>query len=149
MGEKLKNESRWSKAALCIYGETLQPDEISSALGLQPTNSGLKGQRQSKYPNARELRRSIWILDATVDEHLPLQDHLESLLDALEPRLIAISGIAKQYDTRLICGYSSEHGQGGCTFDAALLGRLAKFGVPLVVDLYPPGPMVLDQTNQD
>jgi hypothetical protein len=144
MEDKRKNESRWSKAAFCIYGDTLQPDEISRDLGLQATNSGLKGERQSKYPKTRQLRTSMWILGSPLDDHLPLQDHLGWLLDALESKLDVVRGTATRYDARLFCGYSSEHGQGGCTFDIALLERLARLGVPLVLDLYPPGPVTLD-----
>jgi hypothetical protein len=148
MEDKLKDDSRWSKAAFCIYGDTIQPNEMNRDLSIEATNSGLKGERQSKYPRARPLRTSIWILNSSLDEHLPLQDHLKWLLDALEPKLEVVRGIAKQYDAKLICGYSSEHGQGGCTFDAALLDRLANLGIQLVLDLYPPGPINLD-LNQE
>jgi Domain of unknown function (DUF4279) len=144
MEKDRKDDSRWSKAAFCIYGDTLQPDEMNRDLGLQATNSGLKGERQSKYPRARQLRTSIWILNSPLGEHLPLQDQLKWLLDALEPKLDIVREFVKRYDVRLVCGYSSEHGQGGCTFDAALLERIAKLEVPLVLDLYPPGPISLD-----
>src|SRR5580698_2926186 len=98
MEDKRKNESRWSKAAFCIYGDTLQPDEISRDLGLQATNSGLKGERQSKYPKTRQLRTSMWILGSPLDDHLPLQDHLGWLLDALESKLDVVRGTATRYD---------------------------------------------------
>jgi Domain of unknown function (DUF4279) len=147
MNEKVKDDSRWSKASFCIFGETLQPDDINRDLGLQATNSGLKGRRQSKYPRARPLRTSIWMLDSPLDDHLSLQDHLNWLLDALEPKLNVVHGIARQYDSKLICGYSSESEQGGCTFDVALLDRLANLGVPLVLDLYPPGPITCDSNH--
>jgi hypothetical protein len=147
MEKDRKDDSRWSKAAFCIYGDTLQPDEMNRDLGLLATNSGLKGERQSKYPRARQLRTSIWILDSLIDDHLPLQDHLKCLLDALEPKLDIVREIAKRYDARLSCAYSSEHGQGGCTFDATLLERIAKLKVPLVLDLYPPGPIFLNEID--
>ena len=143
----LKDDSRWNKAAFCVYGDTLQPEELNRNLGIQASNSGLKGEHQSKYPRARPLRTSIWILNSPLDDHLPLHDHLKWLLDMLEPKLDVVGGVVKRYDARLFCGYSSEHGQGGCTFDAALLERLAKFGVPLVLDLYPPGPVILDSNH--
>jgi Domain of unknown function (DUF4279) len=146
-GKDQKDDSRWIRAAFCIYGETLQPDEINKDLGVQATNSGLKGQRQSKYPRARPLRTSIWILDSPLDDHLPLKDHLKWLLDTLEPKLDVVRGIAKQYDAKLSCGYSSEHGQGGSIFDVTLLERLAKLRVPLVLDLYPPSPITLDSSQ--
>jgi hypothetical protein len=148
MKDRPKDDSRWSKASFCIYGETLQPDDINRDLGLKATNSGFKGGRQSKYPRARQLRTSIWILDSPLEEHLPLQDHLKWLLDALEPKLKVVHGIARQYDARLHCIYSSESGQGGCAFDAALLDRLANVGVQLELSLYPPGAIALD-SNQD
>jgi hypothetical protein len=147
MKDKPKDDSRWSKASFCIYGETLRPDDIDRDLGLKATNSGLKGGLQSKYPRARQLRTSIWILESPVDTHLPLQDHLKWLIDALEPKLNIVHGIARQYDAGLHCGYSSESGQGGCTFDVVLLGRLANLRVPLVLDLYPPGPILLDSNH--
>ena len=137
-GKDRKDDSRWSKASFCIYGDTLQPDEISRDLGLLATNSGIKGERPSRFPRARPLRTSIWILDSPLDDHLPLQDHLEWMVDTLEPKLDVVCGMVKQYDARLSCSYSSEHGQGGCTFDAALLERLANLHVPLVLNLYPP-----------
>jgi hypothetical protein len=90
----------------------------------------------------------MWTLHAPLDAHLPLQEHLKWLLEVLEPKLAVVQGIVKRYDTKLFCGYSSEHQQGGCIFDAALLERLAKLGVPLVLDLYPPGPIDLD-SNQE
>jgi hypothetical protein len=73
-----------------------------------------------------------------------MEDHLNWLLDALEPKWDIISRIAKQYEADFFCGFSSENGQGGCTFSVALLERLAKLGVPLALDLYPPGPIALD-----
>jgi hypothetical protein len=147
MEESQKYDSRWNKASFCIYGDTLQPDQINRDLGLQATNSGLKGGRQSKHPKARPLRTSIWILESPIDTHLPLQDHLRWLLDALEPKLDVVHEIANRYDARLHCGYSSEHGQGGCTFDVSLLKRIADLGVQLVLDLYPPGPISLDEID--
>jgi hypothetical protein len=38
----------------------------------------------------------------------------------------------------LFCGFSSGNGQGGFTLDSDTLTRIAKLGIPLIVDLYPP-----------
>jgi hypothetical protein len=55
-----------------------------------------------------------------------------------------VQELAKEYKVQFICGFSSENGQGGCTFDSALLIRLSSFGIPFVLDLYPPGPIAID-----
>jgi hypothetical protein len=147
MEENLSDDMKWYKACLRISGETLQPEEVSRELGLVATSSGLKGEFLSSSRLKRPLRSSVWILESPLDKQILLEDHLKWLLDALEPKSEIISRIAKQCEADFFCGFSSNNGQGGCAFSVALLERLAKLGVPLVLDLYPPGPIVLD-SNQ-
>jgi len=148
MEKVLEDNSKWSKASIRISGDTLRPEEISMELDLKATRSGLKGERLEGSPRMRPLRNSVWILNSPLDNQYPLENHLEWLLDALEPKLEVINGIARKYETDFFCGFSSENGQGGCNLSTALLQRLAKTGVPLVLDLYPPGPIDLD-LNQE
>jgi len=49
-----------------------------------------------------------------------------------------INSIAEESKIMLLCGFSSENGQGGFTLDAKMLQRIARLGVPLSIDLYPP-----------
>ena len=141
MAEEHNERLKWSKASFRILGDTLEPDEVSGILGLQPTRSGRRGERMSPSSSKTLLRKSVWILQTPLSDQAPLQDHLEWLLDTLEPKRDAIGEFTKQYETDFFCGFSSENGQGGCTFESSLLARLANLGVPLVLDLYPPGPI--------
>jgi hypothetical protein len=143
-----KDDSRWSTASLVISGDSFEPDEISRELGLNPTTCGRKGEIRNASRVTKPRRNSIWILKCALDDHFPLQDHLRRLLDQLESKRETIGEISKRYKTELWCGYSSESGQGGCTFDAALIARVASMGVPLILDLYPPGPVDLNLDQQ-
>jgi len=67
-----------------------------------------------------------------------MEDHLDWLLDRLEPKLDAIHSLAEKFSVDFFCGYSSGNGQGGFALDNAMLVRLAKLGVCLQLDLYPP-----------
>jgi hypothetical protein len=89
-------------------------------------------------------RSSFWLLSSRLPDSAPLQDHLNWLIGQLEPKRDVLEKLAAEYTVRFICGFSSENGQGGCTFDADLLARLASFRFPLVLDLYAPGPIELD-----
>ena len=84
------------------------------------------------------------MLQSDLPSSEPLQDHLKWLIERLEPRGKVLEKLAEKYSMKFICGYSSESGQGGGTFDADLLARLASFRFPLVLNLYPPGPIEPD-----
>jgi hypothetical protein len=68
-----------------------------------------------------------------------LQDHLEWLLDHFEPKLDVLNLISKEHRCDVFCGFSSENGRGGACLGTELLARLARLGMPLVLELYPPG----------
>jgi Domain of unknown function (DUF4279) len=130
---------KWSSASLRIAGDTLRPDKITVALGIEPTRSGLKGERVSSRNEA--LRRtSFWLKTSPLPDERPLQEHLEWVLNLFEPKHQVLSLISKEHSCDLFCGFSSENGQGGACLGTDLLARLAGLGVSLVLDLYPPGP---------
>ena len=63
---------------------------------------------------------SFWYVASPLSEHLPLAEHLKWLLDLFEPKLDFIMSIAEEWKVLLFCGYTSENGQGGVTFEADL-----------------------------
>jgi len=137
------DDAKWSRASFRVYGDTLRPDEVTRTLALEPTNMGLKGELLSYSPGKSPLRISLWMLKSPLSEHESLDLHLQHLLDLLEPKREEIRELAKHFDIDFFCGFSSENGQGGCTFEPTLLERLAKLGVTVVLDLYPPRPIDL------
>jgi len=134
----MDRDEKWNQASLWIGGDTLRPDQISATLGLDPTESGLKGERFSSRHNAVR-RTSFWLLKSPLNKQLPLGEHLKWLLDTLEPKHDSLISITNEWRVEFFCGFSSENGQGGATFDPGLLSQLANLGIPLVLDLYPPG----------
>jgi len=142
----MDDNDKWSRAALRIFGETLRPEEIGSVLGLMATSTHLKGELIS--PKHKAVRReSSWHLQSPLSDDSNMVDHLKWLLDSLAPRLDAIRELSEKYRIDLFCGFSSENGQGGFTLDSVTLARLAALGVPLTLDLYPPGPMEIDHNT--
>jgi Domain of unknown function (DUF4279) len=140
-----QGEQKWHRAAFRISGDTLRPDQVSALLGLEPTQSGVKGERFSNRHSVVR-RTSFWLLKSPLSESLPLPEHLEWLLNLMEPKLDLIGSLAEKWRVDFFCGFSSENGQGGVTFDPSLLRRLAHLGVPLVLDLYPPeAPLEVDE----
>jgi hypothetical protein len=143
MNAEDQQDAKWVKASFRIFGDSLQPSEITALLEVEPTKSGRKGE-PAFSPLRQPLRSSVWILDSPLADHLPLQDHFRWLLDALEPKQEQLAEITKRYEADFFCGFSSANGQGACILDPELLSRLAMLGVEVVLDLYPPGPIELD-----
>jgi hypothetical protein len=83
-------------------------------------------------------RESAWILSSPLDKHENLVEHLKWLLDRLEPKADEVRALCAKYRVDIFCGFSSGSGQGGFILDPETLARLAKLGIPLGLDLYPP-----------
>ena len=113
------------------------PDQVTAIFGLEPTRSGVKGERL-RPSDSPVSRTSFWLLKCPLSDSLPLTEHLKWLLDVVEPKFSSISAVAEGSTMMLLCGFSSGNGQGGFTLDAKMLQRIAGLGVPLSVDLYPP-----------
>ena len=82
----------------------------------------------------------MWSLKSPLHKSETLDKHLEWLLDRLEPKADEIRSMSCAYKLDFFCGFCSANGQGGFVLDGALLARLARLGVPLGLDLYPPSP---------
>jgi len=136
----VSGREKWSSASLRIIGESLQPAQITAALGIEPTRSGLKGERVS-VRNQAVRRTSFWLKTSPLAHELPLQDHLEWLLTLFEPKLDALKAISERHGCNIFCGFASENGQGGASLSSGLIARLAALHVPLEIDLYPPEPI--------
>jgi hypothetical protein len=138
-----KENSKWSAASFRICGEMLSLEEIEKMLGFKATSSHLKGQRSRSDVVFRE---SLWSLESPLNKGESLDKHLGWLLDTLEPRVEEVRSLSRLHRLDFFCGFGSENGQGGFTLDGPMLSRLAKFGVPLGLDLYPP---LAGEENED
>ena len=70
-----------------------------------------------------------------------MDKHLGWLLDRLEPKIEEVRSLSRLHRLDFFCGFGSVNGQGGFILDGAMLARIAKFGISLGIDLYPPLPI--------
>jgi hypothetical protein len=138
-----EQNSRWSAASFRICGEMLDLEEIEKTLGIKPTASHLKGQRSRSNVVYRE---SLWSLKSPLKRAESLDKHLAWLLDRLEPKVEEVRFLSRSHRLDFFCGFGSVNGQGGFILDGVRLARIARFGIALGIDLYPPLPM---EENQD
>jgi hypothetical protein len=126
----------WSQAGLRIYGDTVVPEKVGAALGLQATRTHVKGQLRKNGKD--RWGNSLWFFESPLGKNRGLNDHLAWLLDHLESKIPLLNTLSQSHRVDLFCGFSSGSGQGGFLLDTSTLARLGRLGVPLVLDLYPP-----------
>ena len=133
----LDEDAKWSRATFRVWSDTMSPEAIAGALGIEPTELHRKGEPVSKRTAAVRKEHCIRI-KSSLPTSEPLQRHLESLCDLIEPLGPKLAAIADRCECDIFCGFSSGNGQGGFSLSPQLLNRLAALKIKLVVDLYPP-----------
>ena len=117
-----------------IFSATLDPNEITHQLGLQPCQIRIEGTpRPGKSPH-----RSMWAYDSEEGSITweSLEDGLTFLLDKLWPYREAIAKYKSAGTLVWWCGNFQSSFDGGPTLPAALLKRLGEFGAELYIDNY-------------
>ncbi|QWT22432.1 DUF4279 domain-containing protein [Bacillus sp. NP157] len=113
------------------------PDEISDLLELRPNQTRIAGQKRGQKGIWSE---SLWSYDGDEDESQKewssLEDGLMFLLGKLWSKKDLIHSLAETFKAVWWCGHFQTSFDGGPTFSASLLSKLAEFRVPLFLDNY-------------
>ena len=127
----------WTKGTLRISSEVLSVVEIEEALALTPTHSVEKGSKASmRNPASMTRQASVWMFESGLAEGVPVEDHVEYLLEIAEQHADQLRLLRSNSKIDLFLGLSAENGQGGFHLGNGLLGRLAALGIDLTLDLY-------------
>jgi hypothetical protein len=122
--------------ALYLRGDSLDPELISNTIGIIPTKSKYKGQKNITSTN-REFYSKIgmWALIADSVSY-NVADHINSLVLQIGKcgnTLRGISGVDDAYVDIFIAARADEDGEGTCNFelDVEMLASLAKLELPV------------------
>lgn len=127
-------------ATLClrVYGDSLDPDEVTRLLGCAPTRSQRKGQpvlSESGEPK-RIARTSSWLLDQLVSADATIEEAIESFLGSLPPERQAWAALGERYRVDLLCGVFVRGVNQGFELSPRVLELLGQRGITLGVDIF-------------
>lgn len=126
-------------ASLRIAGDDLEPDQISAALGADPTYGQAKGQEVSlKDGRTRIAKFGQWRLHATETEPEDLDGQVAELLGKLTNDLAVWRDLSHRYKIDLFCGWFMGGANEGVTVSANTLKALGERGIALSLDIYGP-----------
>ncbi len=97
--------------ALCIYGESLVPSEVSAKLQCTPTHSHVKGEVGK--PEGRPFPKGAWLLEIRRAEPIDLEAMFEELFAQLPQGEAVWSSLAEQFELRI---HLAVHTERGCGF---------------------------------
>jgi hypothetical protein len=108
---------------------------VTRTLGLEPTRAFEVGDRVGRTPGATR-RMSLWSLSSTLPTESELADHLNWLLDRLEPKTDLLWQLANQgYTADWFCLTASEATEHAVELDRPLLHRLLTLPGDLLLDV--------------
>jgi hypothetical protein len=91
------------QATLRIFGDITNMNEISTRLGLRPTESHRKGER--RHRSSAGYRHDMWSYRAPVEESEPLHKHIDELWRILRPRRQYLLRLKKSVMVDVFLGY--------------------------------------------
>jgi hypothetical protein len=126
-------------AHVTILSDSLSPDDLRDAVGLDPDKSWAKGElRSSRGQHRHKFNGVEWV--STLDrETADPGDHIEELAERLRPqadRIAQLSRDERVISARLWLYYSTSGENPGFELTNAALDSLARLGVTLALDIY-------------
>jgi hypothetical protein len=97
--------------ALCIYGDELDPSDVTSLLGINPTHAHRRGDASG--PRSVPFKKGAWILELRRSEPIDLDVLYSELLAPLPAEQAIWASLAQKYELRLDFAV---HTDAGCGF---------------------------------
>jgi hypothetical protein len=126
-------------ATLRIYHPMLDPKDLTTELGLEPTETQKAGEPDD-HTNPRSFVHEIggWFLETSSKvSSRDIRCHISWLLDRLEPKRDKLDSLQSSgYEVDIFCYWLSAAGHGGPSLDPQIMQRLADLGLSVSFDVY-------------
>jgi hypothetical protein len=120
---------------LRLNNEDLDPNMITSRLRITPTDTFRRGD--PGVHGGPPSRLGGWRLSTEGFESLDIREHVDHLLDQLDPIASALAELHGQGIRQdVFCYWATSDGQGGPQLDASQMRRLAALGLSILFDVY-------------
>jgi len=123
--------------SLRIESPDLEVAQVTSELGLQPTQTRAKGDRRSENT---VWEKALWEFEVFPDDRAEwesLEAGLVELVRMLRPHLRLLQKYKESYELYLWCGVFGSGLGSGPRLSGEVLGKLSALGAPLLLAIYP------------
>jgi hypothetical protein len=127
-----------SAVSLRIFGDELDPEEVTRLLRCKPTQSRRKGEVILSKSMQRVAKQGSWLLESNLPRSVDLETQINSLIDSTTADLDAWESLSQRFSADLFCGVFLAHMNEGFELSAKLMRQLAERGLKIGFDLYAP-----------
>lgn len=129
-----------SLMTLRIFGEALDPDEITRLLGAAPSSSRRRGDVRARSKDGREIiaKEGMWLLNVEKRTPEDTDGQVAEMLGRLTNDLSIWLSLCQQYRVDLFCGWIMQETNEGLYISPETMAALAARGIKLGIDIYAP-----------
>jgi len=137
--------------SLRIFGDDLDPDEISALLGASPTSSAKKGEdRVNRDGIKRGVERTgRWLLEAVPRQPEDLDSQIVELLSPLTGDIAVWRSLVTRFKADIFCGFFMEESNEGLELRPETLEMMGARGLSLGLDIYGARPEEADEAREN
>ena len=128
-----------STASLRVFGDDLDPSEITRLLGSAPSDCYRKGDLVSPK-RATTRQYGMWSLSASNAEPDDFRLQVGTLLSSVTQDLCVWHSLGQRFQVDLFCGFFMDTGNQGFTLSVETITALAARGIEPGFDIYSPSP---------
>lgn len=127
-----------SQASLRVFGDDLDPADISQLLGAAPTKSALKGSEKICLISGktRTAKTGSWHLSAVETAPENLNTQVVEILSCLTTDLEVWQQLSRDYQLDMYCGLFMGHWNDGMSLSVDTMLALGQRGIALNFDIY-------------
>ena len=121
--------------SLRVFGDGLEPDEVSALLGRQPTRFHRKGDPCGTNGKSVEPT-GAWILDSPLSEKMEIEDHVEALFSVTSNDHDEWASLTSRFSASILCSVFLDQYNEGFELSPRLAQSMAERGLVIAFDIY-------------
>ena len=127
-----------SKSTLRLFGDNLDPDEITRLLGKRPTKSERKGDKRIGRVTGNEstVRTGSWRLEATIQSPGNFDEQIREILADLTDDFAVWLDLTSNYHADIFCGVFMSSSNDGISLGSKTMLLLGERGLTIGFDIY-------------
>ena len=123
------------RVSLRVFGDRLEPEEVSALLGCEATSSHRKGDKVSAANLSLIEPTGAWILESPIDERSDIEDHVEALLAAVTSDGDEWASLTSRFSASILCRIAFDGRDGAFELSPRLAHSLAERGLVIAFEV--------------
>lgn len=124
------------RVSLRVFGDALEPEEVSALLGREPTRCHRKGDPVGGDESSAVEPTGAWILDSTLSEKAEIEDHIETLLSSVSNDTDEWEQLFSRFSASILCSAFLDQYNEGFELSPRIARSVSERGLVMAFDIY-------------